>query len=314
MTKKIGIILVVTNEKHNLSMLYDSLARQTYKNFAIYFVDNNSSDGSKEFSEELNKKFNFKINYIELESNLGDAKGNSIGAEQALNEACDFIFVLNNDTELEEQCLENLYKLAESDEKIGATGPIFFYWTKDKIKNKVQIYGANVNFKTQVTEIIGVGKIYEESSFPEILICDYPIGGALFVKREVIQKLGVLFDDRYFMYNNEIDFAYRLKMLGYISAATTKAKVWHNHKWVRDNKTSWYREYYLSQRNKFLYYHKYKLYGSMILMILTDSVKFPWRLKWFIKVCDFKLGMYYLKGMLDGILNKKGKPNLYFVK
>ena len=60
-SKKTGIVLVVTNEKHNLQMLYESLSKQTYKNFIIYFVDNNSSDGSVDFSKDLNKNFGFDI-------------------------------------------------------------------------------------------------------------------------------------------------------------------------------------------------------------------------------------------------------------
>jgi GT2 family glycosyltransferase len=204
--------------------------------------------------------------------------------------------------------------LIESDEKIGVTGPIFFYWTKEKKPNKIQIYGAFVNFRTQETKITAAGEIFEETSLPEILVCDYPIGGALFIKREVIEKLGTLFDDRWFMYSNEIDFAFSIKNLGYKAVATTRAKVWHNHKWVRDNKTGWYREYYLSERNKFLYYIKYKMYFQMVIKIAEDIVKFPWRLAWFRKNCDLKLGLYYLLGLTHGILNRKGKPKLKIIK
>lgn len=308
MNKKIAIILVVTNEKHNLEMLYGSLAVQTYKNFSIYFVDNNSSDGSVEHSKELNEKFGFDIKYILINENGGDAKGNSIGASLALDDGCDFIFVLNNDTELAPNCMEELYKLIESDPKIGMVGPIFFYWTKEKTRNKIQIYGALVNYKTQETEIVGAGKIFEDETLPETLVCDYPIGGALFIRSEVVRKLGSLFDARYFMYTLEIDLAYRLKKLGYKSIATTKAKIWHNHKWIRDNKTGWYREYFLSERNKYLYFYKFNLLLPLARAFFLDVVKFPWRLKWFMKVCDFMLGMYYLLGMLHGLLNKKGKP------
>ncbi len=312
--KKIAVILVVTNERHNLEMLYRSLAIQSYKNFSIYFVDNNSTDGSAERSKELNGEFSFDIRYILLNENAGDAKGNSIGAAAAVKDRFDYVFILNNDTELDSHCLEELVKLSESDSKIGVTGPVFFYWTKDKTANKIQIYGAHVNFKTQKTKIEATGKIFEETRLPDTLECDYPIGGALFVKKEVIENLGTLFDDRYFMYNNEIDFAYRVKQLGYKSCATIRAKIWHNHKWVRDNKSGWYREYYLSERNKFLYYHKYKMYLHFFEMLFIDVFKFPWRLRWFIKVCDFKLGLYYLKGMLDGVMNKQGKPALGFIK
>jgi hypothetical protein len=52
----------------------------------------------------------------------------------------------------------------------------------------------------------------------------------------------------------------------------------------------------------------------MLVTLLTDIIKFPWRLYWFMKVCDFKLGMYYLRGMFAGLINKKGKPKLSIIK
>ncbi len=310
--KKTGIILVVTNEKHNLQMLFQSLSKQTYSNFIIYFVDNNSSDGSVEFSKQINEKFGFDIRYIMLRENSGDAKGNSVGAAQAISEGCDYVFILNNDTELDPECMEELLALSESDKTIGVTGPVFLYWTKEKTSNKIQIYGTHVNYRTQKMKSVGVKQIFEESLLPEVLECSFPIGGALFIKSEVVRKLGVLFDDRYFMYNNEIDFSFRLKKLGYKSLATIKAKVWHNHNWVRTNKGGYYREYYLMERNKFLYCYKYGFYGQLVRMALIDIIKFPRRLWWFKKVCDYKLGIIYLRGMFDGLLNKRGKPKFSF--
>jgi hypothetical protein len=45
-----------------------------------------------------------------------------------------------------------------------------------------------------------------------------------------------------------------------------------------------------------------------------DSLKFPFRLFWFIKVCDIKLGYNYLRGTYAGIFGHKGKPALSFLK
>ena len=89
----------------------------------------------------------------------------------------------------------------------------------------------------------------------------------------------------------------------------SKAVAYHNHHWTKKNNKAYYFEYYLSERNKFLYYRKYKLYFSIVYMFLADIIRFPWRLIWFRKVCDFKLGVYYLKGMKDGLLGKSGKPD-----
>ena len=73
-------------------------------------------------------------------------------------------------------------------------------------------------------------------------------------------------------------------------------------------------EYYLIQRNKYLYFRKYSLFGRMLVAYVSDSFRFPRRLLWFVKVCDLKLGYYYLKGTYAGIIGHKGKPNLGFLK
>jgi GT2 family glycosyltransferase len=124
-----------------------------------------------------------------------------------------------------------------------------------------------------------------------------------------------MFEEEYFGYFDEIDLAYRLKMKDdnklYV---TSRAKAYHNHYSAspENKKTRYYFEYYLSERNKFLFYDKYGLRSSKYKMLVTDIIKFPVRLLWFRKVCGWKLGWYYLRGMWDGLRGVKGKPRLEF--
>ncbi len=115
-------------------------------------------------------------------------------------------------------------------------------------------------------------------------------------------------------YGDEIDLAARLKKTGFASIVTKKAVLWHNHKWEKQNKEGFYFEYYLIQRNKYLYFRKHKLYFNMFISYLTDILKFPVRLLWFMRVCDLKLGYYYLKGTYAGLFGCSGRPNLSFMK
>jgi hypothetical protein len=48
----------------------------------------------------------------------------------------------------------------------------------------------------------------------------------------------------------------------------------------------------------------------MVLNILKDILMYPVYLKWFIRICDLKLSLYYLKGTFDGILNKSARPGI----
>jgi GT2 family glycosyltransferase len=150
-------------------------------------------------------------------------------------------------------------------------------------------------------------------SVPEIQETDFISGGACMIRTEIFIKAG-LFEEKYFAYLDEIDLMKRIRELGnYKILVTSKSIVWHNHNWSKTNKHNYYFEYFLMERNKFLYYHKYRFYTSMILMLSADIIKFPWRLRWFMKICNFKLGIFYLRGMLDGVLNKQGRPKFSFI-
>src|SRR5271157_1047182 len=107
----IGIITVVTNEKSNLNDFYLSLISQTYNNFTLYFVDNNSADGSMDYFKELNKENSLSVKYVSLDYNSGFSYGSNKGAEYAIEDGCDYLFILNSDVVLEKNCIDELIKL-----------------------------------------------------------------------------------------------------------------------------------------------------------------------------------------------------------
>ena len=308
----LAIVTVVTNEKANLKDLYQSLKEQTYKDFTVYFVDNNSIDGSMDYFRELNSDSSIKVKYINLDYNSGFSEGSNIGAKEATKDNSKYLFISNNDLVLDKSALQEMYNLAES-ANIVCTGPLLMQH-KERNPNIIQEFGGKINFKLGSLEKYYPGQNVTQINLPETLKTDFVGGGVCFIRADVFQKIG-MYETSYFGYFDEIDLSYRLKVLNnYEMMSTSKAVVWHNHNWTKKNNLNYYFEYYLSERNKFLYYHKFKMYPSMIFMSILDVLRFPWRLIWFIKVCDFKLGMYYLKGMLDGLLNRKGKPKLSFVK
>jgi GT2 family glycosyltransferase len=304
---ELGIITVVTNEKNNLDDFYSSLAAQTYTDFTIYFVDNNSTDGSQEYFKQLNSGNKIKAEYIPLSYNSGFSGGCNAGAEKALADGCRYLFFSNNDLLFDKHAMDEMANLIKSDETIACAGPLLFKHSGNK-PDEIQEFGGRVNFKRGSMVKYHTNENINSITLPETLETDFVGGGVCFIRADVFKKIG-MFENAYFAYFDEIDLSYRLKVLNnYKMIVTSKAKVWHNHHWTKKNNKGFYFEYYLSERNKFLYFKKYGLYSSLVLTVIGDLLKFPWRLIWFVKVCNFKLGFYYLKGMLDGLLNKKGKP------
>jgi GT2 family glycosyltransferase len=304
----LGIITVVTNEKHNLEEFYQSLLDQTFADFTLYFVDNNSGDGSYDFFSNLNADGKLKVKLIKLDYNSGFSMGCNVAAKKAINDGCKYLFISNNDLVYDKNAISELMKLVKADNSIVCAGPLLMMHSK-KAPGIIQEFGGKVNFRR------GTMKKYYESAelnkvtLPEVTDTDFVGGGVCFIRADVFEKAG-MFETAYFGYFDEIDLSYRLKVVNhYKMAVTSKAIFWHDHYWTKKQKSNYYFEYYLSERNKFLYFHKYRMYFSMMLMFAEDCIKFPWRLRWFISVCDFKLGMYYLKGMFHGLANKKGKPD-----
>lgn len=312
---KLAVILVMYRQKQNLELLYSSLAGQSFKDFKIYFVDNNPDSSDSGFSTLLNEQFKLDIEYISAGRNTGFAGGNNLGAEKAISAGCEYIFFLNNDTIIESTCIEQLITSLENEPRGAAASPIIFFWDGDKEKKRVQEFGSSADFNSYTIKKHFEGSDYSLSSqnIPDSAKADVLPGAAMMVKTDVLKRTG-LWEEIYFAYGDEIDLARRIKEAGYNCLVNKNAVIWHNHKWNKENKQGYYFEYYLIQRNKYLYFRKYRLFISLILSYLKDSLLFPWRLVWFIKVCDLKLGWYYIKGTYAGLLGHKGKPNLYFVK
>ena len=94
---KVSIIIVNWNGKRFLRDCFDSLMAQTYRDFEVVFVDNDSKDESVSFVKEYFPE----TKIITLTDNLGFAEGNIIGYKYARG---DYICLLNNDTKVSPIC------------------------------------------------------------------------------------------------------------------------------------------------------------------------------------------------------------------
>jgi len=117
---QVSVIILHKNGKDLLKSSLGSLRNQSYKNLEVIVVDNGSSDDSVEFIRQ-----NFPgTNVICNPENFGFAKANNIGFSQAKGE---YLFFLNNDTEVEQGCIEKLVAAVErADKYVGLFSPKYF--------------------------------------------------------------------------------------------------------------------------------------------------------------------------------------------
>jgi len=112
---KVSIIILNWNGLKDTIECLESLKKITYPNYEVIVVDNDSKGNDADILEERYKNY---IRVIRNKENLGFAGGNNVAIRQVLKEEkSDYILLLNNDTIVEPNFLEELIKIALQDEK-----------------------------------------------------------------------------------------------------------------------------------------------------------------------------------------------------
>lgn len=268
-------------------------------NFLI--VDNSSDKSSqKTFLKSLNNcvKFLLENNISILKNNTNyvfNAENNGFGAANNIvinfvrdNIYYDAIWLLNNDLELDNNCLSSLKNYMKN--------------------NKYPILGSSIieeNVIVSGTDNMDSFKGYGYPSVSklcqEIFEVDAAVGTSMFLKRDFLQDLN--FDEKFFMYVEENDLCYRYKKRGIKSYIVKNSKVYHySGKTFGENQSL---RWYYKVRN--LLYFKSKNNSINFLLIpylLISTFK------------SYKLNKFYLKayiyGVYDYLKNTLGKTNRNF--
>jgi GT2 family glycosyltransferase len=306
LNKKVAILLVLFNEEKHIERLAKSIIEQSHNEISVYAFDNNSSDSSV----SLLLEYLPGAKVIRSDENLGFAKGNNIIASEAINNNEELLFVLNTDMELERNCIKNFVDIfTEKGDIIGA-GPIVFIGNEGGRTKNIQCYADISNFTNGKTKTLYKGNLNLEK-LPDIIHVNSLHGGAFMIRSSVVSEIG-LFNEDNFMYNDEIDLAYRLRKVNGKLMVTKNAESWHFHDWDNKNRSVNYLQYYYINRNKFLFFYRYNKYLSLIREILIEFLLFPLKIRWAKKTSGLRLLKYYYLGYWHGLLNKKGKTNIEF--
>lgn len=244
MIKKVGIVLVNYNGKNVLMDCIKSIKNMNYEDYKIILVDNNSSDGSV---EDIRKTYN-DIIIIETGENSGVAKGNNIGIRKALEIGCEYILLLNNDTEVEENMLSNMLNKADKD--IMVTCKMYFY----NNKNKIWCAGGKIHWNKGITSHHGENQD-DIGQFNESKFVEFTPTCCLLVHKDVFKKIGLM-DENYFMYYDDTDFIARCSMNGIKLWYESSAVLWHKVSSTSGGNKSSISVYY-SDRNRLYFINKF---------------------------------------------------------
>jgi GT2 family glycosyltransferase len=255
MNKKIAIILVNYKDyaKKYLDDCLTSIRKQDYLGeIKLYIVDNSSSEES--FSFLTGKAPEAMI--IRNKRNDGFAKGNNDAMKKAIEDSCEHVILFNMDTAVDSRAVSELVKMAESDEKIGA------------VQSRLMLFGQDnlVNSLGNSTHFLGFGFCQDyRADYSKLKIKDgvdifYPSGAAVLFKVKVLQEVG-LFDEKYFMYNEDQDLGWRTWLYGYKCVLSLDSVVYHKYEFSKS-----IAKYYFMDRNRMITALKnYKLISLILL-------------------------------------------------
>jgi GT2 family glycosyltransferase len=254
---RISVIILNWNGGDYLIRCVDSIMKTDYPNdlLEVIIVDNGSTDGSA----KLAKKMFPQVKLIENERNLGFCIGNNIGIK---NSSGDIIILLNNDTIVDKDWIKEILKCAQ-DQKVGIIG-CRLYFPGTKI---IQSLGFRMKF-LGYWESIGAGQ-EDKGQFNNIECVDYVSGAALAIKREVLDKIGLL-DPIFYAYREDADLCYRARRAGY-KIVTSNAIVYHY------GSLSWNklpaRKIYLVERNKIYFILKHYSPKKLLRYLFEYPIK-----------------------------------------
>lgn len=236
----ISIVILNFNQLKVTCEFLDSTKVLKYPNFEIIFVDNNSKENPTDYVKQNYPDVKLIVN----ERNLGFTGGNNVGIAAAKG---DYIFVVNNDTEVTPNLLENLLEPFLKDPKIGMVSPKIKFFQQP---NVIQYAGYNaINPLTGRNSAVG-NKEEDNGQHDMPGYTCYAHGAAMLVKKEVIDKVGAFYDD-FFIYYEELDWSARAKRAGYEIYYQPSAVILHKES-ITMGKESQLKAYY-HNRNRILF-------------------------------------------------------------
>ncbi len=233
----VSIIIVNYNGKDLLKECLDSVLAQSYGDFEIVLVDNNSTDGSVEYVE--GNYNDSRLRLVKANDNYGFAGGNNLGYKHVKGE---YVVLLNNDTMVSRDWLKCLVEAIEKDENTGMVQSLVItegipaeHYKKN---GTINLLGHNVMGFFEIGKD-GTGNILQAN------------GCSLIIRWNLVEELGGLFPDEYFAYAEDTYLSLKVMFYGKKIMHTSKSIVYHKGN-VTTKKQIASKMYFYRERNRLL--------------------------------------------------------------
>lgn len=199
---KTVVVTINYNNIDDTGCCVKSLAKHSPDAFLV-IVDNASTKGNID-SIVKNAPRNIKI--LKLKKNLGFGRGNNAGIKWALdNTKCEYILLLNNDTEVENDVIGLMEAFMDTHQEYAGCSPRIVYAHDPDM---LWYGGGELKWRSNGAISWNINKKYDGSVIPEEVT--FITGCVMMIRRTILEKIGG-FDPRYFMYAEDIELCARLQ-------------------------------------------------------------------------------------------------------
>lgn len=287
----VSIVIVNWNAGKLLNECVESILKYGVENVnEIVIIDNFSSDDSIS-SLKIKPKIKPKIKLIENTENLGFAKACNIGFKSSKSE---FVLLLNPDTQIKKDTLLLCTKFLSERPDVDILG---CRHVDEEGKTRVSC-ARFPTVKSFFNDILGLSKVFPKFFHPATLMTDWDhstsrevdqvIGAFMFMKRSIFERYG-FFDERFFVYYEELDYCLRTKKAGGKVFYNADITIYHKGCGTTSNFKAF--ALFLSLRSRLKYIKKHFSYIEFLLIsTATLTLEFLWR-----------SGLAFFKGGVQGL-------------
>jgi hypothetical protein len=244
--KTISFIIVSYKTKHYLEDCIKAIISSTTGEYEIILVENNSGENL----DSLQDLSTDRIHIMYSDKNAGFGSGVNIGATIATGY---WLCIINPDTKIQ----GDIHTLSTIGENTGVIGLALV-----DNNSRIQAYQYGIS-PTPQSIITNTAKKTWQIPTEQTISTDWVSGGSLCIETALFRKLGG-FDERFFMYYEDIDLCRRAKQIGRDVQWTQQITVWHQEGGSESNIRKTKERYYTAQRKYIAKW--YSDYWNLLLM------------------------------------------------
>jgi hypothetical protein len=226
--QKVYIVIINFGTPGHTIECLQSICENDHELFQVLVVDvSNINKSVEKINKWIEEKNGGRFILIEEKENKGFAFANNIGIKYSLRQGdCDFLWILNNDTVIAKNSLEELIKCYRQNKDKKITGFIGSKILDYKDNELIQNVGGTFNKWTGYSVLVGMGEKDTGQFDSQDIKVDYVIGASMFCHSSLVYKIGLMPED-YFLYYEDIDWCITAQKAGFKNLTCTKSLVYH---------------------------------------------------------------------------------------